>query len=64
MADITQIDMFLKVLHTPHGWRSLRVIACMLPQPWSLTRFNSDHFNQEDWRSFLLEDDRAVAPNF
>jgi len=26
-----------------------------------LTGFNSDQINQADWRSFLLEEDRAVA---
>jgi hypothetical protein len=51
-----------KVLHPPHGWRPLRVIACMPTQPWNASSGSiSDQINQADWRSFLLEEDGAIA---
>jgi hypothetical protein len=37
MADVTKIDTFLEVLHPPHGWRLLRVIACANPALERLT---------------------------
>jgi hypothetical protein len=62
MADITKIDRFIQEfprsawLATTQGY-----CVCANPALESLTGFNSDQINQADWRSFLLEEDRAVA---
>src|ERR1700730_3405010 len=62
MADITKIDAFIQ--SSPHpAWLATAQGQCVYANPAleRLTGFNSDQVNQEDWRSFLLEQDRAVA---
>ncbi len=62
MADITKIDTFIQ--SSPHpAWLATTQGQCVYANPAleRLTGFNSDQINQADWRSFLLEDDRAVA---
>jgi PAS domain S-box-containing protein len=62
MADITKIDTFIQ--SSPHpAWLATTQGHCVYANPAleRLTGFNSDQTNQADWRSFLLEEDRAVA---
>jgi PAS domain S-box-containing protein len=62
MADITKIDRFIQ--SSPHlAWLATTQGPCVYANPAleRLTGFNSDQINQADWRSFLLEEDRAVA---
>jgi PAS domain S-box-containing protein len=62
MADITKIDAFIQ--SSPHSaWLATAQGQCVYANPAleRLTGFNSDQVNQEDWRSFLLVQDRAVA---
>ena len=62
MADITKIDTFIQ--SSPHpAWLATTQGHCVYANPAleRLTGFNSDQINQADWRSFLLEEDRAVA---
>ena len=62
MADITKIDAFIQ--SSPHpAWLATTQGHCVYANPAleHLTGFNSDQLNQEDWRSFLLEEDQTVA---
>jgi PAS domain S-box-containing protein len=62
MADTSKIDAF--ILSSPHpAWLATTQGHCVYANPAleRLTGFNSDQINQTDWRSFLLEEDRAVA---
>src|SRR5271156_810318 len=62
MADITKIDTFIQ--SSPHpAWLATTQGQCVYANPAleRLTGFNSGQINQADWRSFLLEQDRAVA---
>src|SRR5258708_20031252 len=62
MADITKIDDFIQ--SSPHpAWLATTQGNCVYANPAleRLTAFNSDQINQADWRSFLLDEDRAVA---
>jgi PAS domain S-box-containing protein len=62
MADITKIGTFIQ--SSPHpAWLATTQGHCVYANPAleRLTGFNSDQINQADWRSFLLEEDRAVA---
>src|SRR5260370_2196703 len=62
MADITKIDDFIQ--SSPHpAWLATTQGNCVYANPAleRLTGFNSDRIKQADWRSFLLEEDRAVA---
>jgi PAS domain S-box-containing protein len=62
MADRTKIDTFIQ--SSPHpAWLATTQGHCVYANPAleRLTGFNSDQINQADWRSFLLEEDRAVA---
>jgi len=62
MADITKIDTFIQ--SSPHpAWLATTQGHCVYANPAleRLTGFNSDQINQADWRSFLMEEDRAVA---
>ena len=62
MADITKIDTFIQ--SSPHpAWLATTQGQCVYANPAleRLTGFNSGQINQADWRSFLLEEDRAVA---
>jgi PAS domain S-box-containing protein len=62
MVDITKIDTFVQ--SSPHAaWLATRDGGCIYANP-ALERYtglNSDEINQADWRSFLLEEDRAAA---
>jgi PAS domain S-box-containing protein len=62
MADVTKIDTFIQ--SSPHpAWLATAQGHCVYANPAleRLTGFNSDQINQADWRSFLLEEDLAVA---
>jgi PAS domain S-box-containing protein len=62
MADITKIDTFIQ--GSPHpAWLATTQGHCVYANQAleRLTGLNSDQINQNDWRSFLLEEDRAVA---
>jgi PAS domain S-box-containing protein len=62
MADITKINTFIQ--SSPHpAWLATAQGQCVYANPAleRLTGFNSDQIKQADWRSFLLEQDRAVA---
>ncbi len=62
MADVNKIDTFIQC--SPHpAWLATAQGHCVYANPAleRLTGFNSDQINQVDWRSFLLEEDRAVA---
>jgi PAS domain S-box-containing protein len=62
MADLTKIDTLIQT--SPHpAWLATIQGHCVYANPAleRLTGFNSDQINQADWRSFLLEEDRAVA---
>jgi len=62
MPDITKIDAFIQSSPNP-AWLATTQGHCVYANPalQRLTGFNSDQINQADWRSFLLEEDRAVA---
>ena len=62
MPDVTKIDTFIQ--SSPHpAWLATAQGHCVYANPAleRLTGFNSNQINQADWRSFLLEEDRAVA---
>ena len=62
MADITKIDTFIQ--SSPHpAWLATDQGHCVYANPAlvHLAGFNADQINQADWRSFLLEEDRAAA---
>jgi PAS domain S-box-containing protein len=62
MNDITKIDVFVQ--NSPHpAWLATSRGECLYVNPAleRLTGFKSDQINQVDWRSFLLEEDRADA---
>ncbi|MDX6460717.1 MAG: hypothetical protein QOE55_4414, partial [Acidobacteriaceae bacterium] len=62
MADITKIDTLIQ--SSPHpAWLATTRGHCVYANPAleRLTGFNSDQINRAEWRSFLLEEDRAVA---
>jgi PAS domain S-box-containing protein len=62
MADVTKIDTFIQ--SSPHpAWLATAQGHCVYANPAleRLTGFNSDRINRADWRSFLLEEDRAAA---
>jgi len=62
MAEITKIDTFIQ--SSPHpAWLATAQGHCAYANPAleRVTGFNSDQINQADWRSFLLEQGRAVA---
>jgi PAS domain S-box-containing protein len=62
MADITKIDTFIQSSPYP-AWLATAQGHCVYTNPAleRLTGFNSDQISQADWRSFLLEEDRAAA---
>jgi PAS domain-containing protein len=62
MAEITKIDMSIQSSPYP-AWLATTQGHCVYANPAleRLTWLNSDQTNQVDWRSFLLEEDRAVA---
>src|SRR6201988_2409314 len=62
MADITKIDTFIQASPYP-AWLATAHGQCVYANPAleRLTGFNSDQIAQSDWRSFLLEEDRAFA---
>jgi PAS domain S-box-containing protein len=62
MADITKIDAFVQ--SSPHpAWLATSRGECLYVNPAleRLTGLKSDQINQVDWRSFVLEEDRAAA---
>jgi PAS domain S-box-containing protein len=62
MADITKIDTFIQ--SSPHpAWLATDQGHCVYANPAleRLTGCCSNQINQADWRTFLLEEDRAVA---
>ena len=62
MADITKIGDFFE--SSPHpAWLATRRGECLYVNPAlvCLTGLKSDQINQVDWRSFVLEEDRAAA---
>src|ERR1700722_20345307 len=62
MADITKIDTFVQ--SSPHpAWLATSRGECVYVNPAleRLTGLKSDQINQVDWRSFVLEEDRAAA---
>ena len=62
MADITKTDTFIQ--SSPHAaWLATTQGHCVYANPAleRLTGFNSDQISQADWRTFLLEEDRAAA---
>jgi PAS domain-containing protein len=62
MADIAKIDTLIQ--SSPHpAWLATTQGHCVHANVAleRLTGFNSDQIHQADWRSFLLEEDRAVA---
>jgi PAS domain S-box-containing protein len=62
MADITKLDAFIQSSPQP-SWLATAQGHCVYANPAleRLTGFNSDQIHQSDWRSFLLEGDRAAA---
>src|SRR5271154_4346933 len=62
MADITKLDAFIQSSPQP-SWLATTQGHCVYANPAleRLTGFNSDQIHQSDWRSFLLEGDRAAA---
>jgi PAS domain S-box-containing protein len=62
MAEFTKIDTLIQSSPYP-AWLATTQGHCVYanPTPERLTGFHSDQINQVDWRSFLLEEDRAVA---
>jgi PAS domain S-box-containing protein len=62
MADITKIGVFFE--NSPHpAWLATSRGECLYVNPAlvCLTGLKSDQINQVDWRSFVLEEDRAAA---
>jgi len=62
MADITKIGDFFE--SSPHpAWLATSRGECLYVNPTlvCLTGLKSDQINQVDWRSFVLEEDRAAA---
>src|ERR1700761_3012056 len=62
MADITKIGDFFE--NSPHpAWLATSRGECLYVNPAlvRLTGLKSDQINQVDWRSFVLEEDRAAA---
>ena len=62
MVDITKIDAFVQ--NSPHPtWLATSRGECLYANPAleRLTGLKSDQINQVDWRSFVLEEDRAAA---
>jgi len=62
MADITKIETFFESSPQPARLTTTQS-PCVYANPTldRLTGFNSDQIHQADWRSFLLEESRAVA---
>src|SRR3984885_12295643 len=62
MVDITKIGAFVQNSPYP-AWLATGKGDCVYANPAleRLTGLNSEQINQADWRSFLLEEDRAVA---
>jgi len=62
MADISKIDAFIQSSQHP-AWLATTEGHCVYANPAlkRLSGLSSDQINQVDWRSFLLEEDRAVA---
>ena len=62
MVDIAKIAAFVQSSPYP-AWLATDKGDCVYANPAleRLTGLNSDQINQTDWRSFLLEQDRAVA---
>jgi len=62
MAETTKVDTFIQSSPRP-AWLATTQGHCVYANPAleCLTGLNSDQINQADWRSFLLEGDRAVA---
>src|SRR6476659_5643572 len=62
MAETTKIDTFIQSSPRP-AWLATTQVHCVYANPAleRLTGLNSDQINGADWRSFLLEEDRAVA---
>ncbi len=64
MVDVTKIDAFVR--SSPHpAWLATSRGECLYVNP-ALERLigfglKSDQINQVDWRSFVLEEDRAAA---
>jgi PAS domain S-box-containing protein len=65
MTEITKIDTFIQSSPRP-AWLATTQGQCVYANPAleRLTGLNSDQINRADWRSFLLEEDRAVASAF
>src|SRR5437879_12133693 len=62
MTDIPKIDAFVQ--SSPHpAWLATSRGECLYVNPAleRLTGLKSDQINQVDWRSFVLEEDRAAA---
>ncbi len=62
MADITKIDAFVQSSPNP-AWLATSQGECVYVNPAleRLTGLKSDRVNQVDWRSFVVEEDRAAA---
>jgi PAS domain S-box-containing protein len=62
MVDITKIGAFVQNSPYP-AWLATGKGDCVYANPAleRLTGLNSEQINQADWRSFLLEEDRALA---
>src|ERR1700761_8216195 len=62
MVDITKIDAFVQNSPNP-TWLATSRGDCLYANPAleRLTGLKSDQINQVDWRSFVLEEDRAAA---
>jgi PAS domain S-box-containing protein len=62
MADITKIDAFVQSSPNP-AWLATSQGECLYANPAleHLTGLRSDQINQVDWRSFVLDEDRAAA---
>ena len=62
MTDITKIDAFVQ--SSPHpAWLATNRGECLFINPALelLTGLKSDQMNQVDWRTFVLDEDRAAA---
>src|SRR5580765_640707 len=62
MADIPEINRFYQSSPTP-AWLATRQGHCVYANP-ALERFTGlipEQIKQSDWRSFLLDEDRAIA---
>src|ERR1700739_2328967 len=62
MADITNIDAFVQ--SSPHpAWLATSRGECLYVNPAleRLTGLKSDQINQVDWRTFVLDEDRAAV---